>query len=139
MQLERLLVDRLEAEKHVVKPELRPALEDLLVPDEDVAPRLEVVLLLDAASLDLVGDLHSALGIDERDVVDDEDVGLADAREVLRRALGRELPVASTVEGPRAAEGAVPRTAARELDRCARIEVADEVLLPSPHQIASRR
>src|SRR5690606_21559348 len=50
-----------------------------------------------------------------------------------------ELPVASTVEGPRAAEGAVPRTAARELDRCARIEVADEVLLPSPHQIASRR
>ena len=52
--LEPLLVDRLDAEEHVAEPELLPAREDLLVAEQHVAAGLEVVLLADAAPLDLV-------------------------------------------------------------------------------------
>src|SRR5262249_12323300 len=40
--------------------------------------------------------------------------------------------------GPGAAEGAVPRAAARELDRSRRVEDADEVFFPVTEQIARR-
>ncbi len=68
-----------------------------------------------------------------------EDVGLGDARQVLGGALGRGLPVAAPVEGPGAAERAVPRTAARELGRGARVEHADEVAPPVARQVAGGR
>src|SRR5439155_14460978 len=95
----------------------RPAAEDLLVAQQDVAAGFQVVALADAPALDLVGDGHAELGLDEGDVVDQEDVGLGDAGEVLGGGLGGDLAVAAAVEGPGAAEGAVPGAAARELDR----------------------
>ena len=79
---------------------------------------------------------NAVLGLDEGHVVDDEHVGLADARQVLRRRLRRRLAVAAAVEGPRAAERAVPRAAAGELDGRAGIEHADEVLVAAPAEVA---
>ena len=123
-------------EEHVVQAEPPPVLEHLAVLDQHVAAGLQVVLLADAAALDLAADGEAVLGLDERDVVDEEHVGLADPREVLGRRLRRELAVAPAVERPRAAERAVPRTAAGELGRRAGIEHADEVLPAPPREVA---
>src|SRR5262249_35727724 len=119
-----------DAEEDVAQAELHPAREDLPVAQQDVGAGLQVVALADAASFDGVGDRHAMLGTDEGHVVHDEDVRLADARQVVGRCIRGRLAVATAVEGPGAAEGAVPGTAACELDRRARIELAAEVCNP---------
>ena len=53
VELQPLLVDRLHAEEHVAQAEPRPALEHLRVAQQDVAAGLQVVLLADAAALEL--------------------------------------------------------------------------------------
>ena len=50
--------------------------------------------------------------------------------------LGALDPVAAAVEGPGAAERAIPGAAPAELDRGARVEHADEVLAAMPQQVA---
>src|SRR6476646_1069173 len=47
-------------------------------------------------------------------------------------------PIAATVEGPGAAEGAIPGTAPRKLDRGAGVQDSDEILAPVPDQISCR-
>src|SRR5262249_5303545 len=136
--LQPLLVRRLDAEEHVAEAELSPPREDLPVAEQHVGSGLEVVTLLDPAALDLVRDRHAVLAPDERHVVDDEDVRLADGGEVLDRRLRREDAVAPPVERPRAAERAVPGAPARELDRGARIELADEVLPAAAREMPGR-
>ena len=133
-----LLVDRLEAEEHVFEAERLPELEHLLVAQQHVAARLEVVFLADAFPGDRLADGEAVLGLDEGDVVDDEDARLPDRRQLLDHALGADQPVAAAVERPGAAERAIPRTAARELDRGGRIEDADEILAPMTQQVARR-
>src|SRR5438309_1635541 len=54
------------------------------------------------------------------------------------RPLRTDHAVASAVEGPRAAEGAVPRATARELDRRTGIERAEKVPAPMAEQVARR-
>src|SRR5262249_3760436 len=136
VELEGFLVQGLQAQEHVVEPELAPELEELPVLDEHVAAGLEVILLLDAAPLELLSDGAPVLGMDEGDVVHEDHLGLADGGETLRRLLRRRLPIAPAVERPRAAERAVPRAAARQLGGGARIEDADEVLVPLAREIA---
>src|SRR4029077_5379668 len=84
-------------------------------------------------------DGHAVVGLDERDVVQDEQAGLADSRDLLDGALGRLHAVAAAAAGPRAAQGAIPRTSAAELDRGARIELADEVLPAMAEEVARRQ
>src|SRR6185436_19797047 len=108
----------------------------LLVLDQHVAARLQVVLLADAPAIDLLGDREAVLRLDEGHVVHDEDVRLADTREILPRRFRGALAVAAPVEGPRAAERAVPRAAAGELDGGAGVEHADEVLVAAPAEVA---
>ncbi len=74
--------------------------------------------------------------LDERHVVDDEDAGLADTGEFLRRRVDAHRAIGAAVERPRAAEIAVPGAAARELDRRGGVERADEVFAPVAHEIA---
>src|SRR5262249_39393797 len=136
---ESVLVDRLDAEEHDLQPEPRPELEDLLVSQEDVATRLHVVALLDPASRDGLADCHAVIGLDERDVVEDEEARLSDLRELLDGPLGRLHAVAATEERPRAAEGTVPRAAAAELDGGTRVELADEVLSAVAEEVARRQ
>ena len=76
------------------------------------------------------------LRLDEGDVVQDEQARLPDLLDLLHCPLGRLRAVAAPVEGPRAAEGAIPRAAAAELDRRARVELADIVLAPVAEQVA---
>src|SRR5262249_57199438 len=136
---EALLVDRLDAEEHDLEAELGPELEDLLVAKEDVAAGLDVVALLDAPARDRLADRHAVLGLDEGDVVEDEEPGLADAGDLLHRALRRLHAIAPAVEGPGAAERAVPGTAPAELDGRARVELADEVLAAMAQEVARRQ
>src|SRR5262249_9048127 len=98
----------------------------------------EVVALADVPALDLVGDREAVLGPDEGDVIDDEDVRLADAGEILDARLGGERPVAPPVERPGASEGAVPGAAACELDGGAGIDLADEVAAAVAGEMARR-
>src|SRR5207249_8136369 len=116
-----------------------PVLEDLVVAQQHVAARLQVVLLAHAALLQLAADREAVLGVDEGHVVHDEDVGLGDAREVLGGGLRRGSAVRAAVEGPRAAERAVPGAAARQLGGGARIEDADEVLVAAARDRKSTR
>ena len=139
MPLERLGIERLHAEEHVEETEPSPVGEDLLVAEQHVATRLEVVLLADAPPLYLAADREAVLGVDERHVVDQEHVGLLDAGQVLGGRLGGGLAVAAAVERPGAAERAIPGAAARELGRGARVEHAEEVPVAAPAEIARRR
>jgi hypothetical protein len=104
-----------------------------------VAAGLEVVALADAAAPDRLADGEAVLGVDEGDIVDDEDARLADAGELRHRALRAHHAIAAAIEGPGAAEGAVPGAAAGELDRGAGVENADEVLAAMAQQVARRR
>jgi len=76
--------------------------------------------------------------LDKGDVIDDEDPGLLDPREVLDGSLRAQLAVAPTIKGPGAAEGAIPGTAAGELDRSTGVEDADEVATPVAEQLTGR-
>src|SRR4030095_13882802 len=87
---------------------------------------------------DGLSDLEAVLGLHEGHVVHDEDTGLPDRGEIFHGPLRADHPVASTVERPRAAERAVPRTSARELDRRARSERAEEVAAAVPQEISGR-
>jgi hypothetical protein len=133
-----LFVDRLEAEKHRLEADALPQAEYLSVPLQHVAAGLEVVPLADAGPDDRLGDLHAVALVNERNVVDNEDAGLADRAQILDGALGPDQPVAAAVKGPGAAERAVPRAAARELDRGARVESAEKIFPPMAQQVAGR-
>ena len=60
---------------------------------------------------------HPVLLLQEGDIADNKDAGLANRPQILDRAIRADQPVASAVKGPGAAEGAIPRTAARKFDR----------------------
>src|SRR5262249_38178875 len=136
---EAILVDRLDAEEHDLEADAGPEPEDLLVPEQHVAARLDVVPLLDATAGDGLPDRPAVLRLDEGRLGEDEEARLADARHFLDGALGCLHAVAATVERPGAAEGAVPGAAAAELDRGTGIELADEVLAPMAEEVARRQ
>src|SRR5262249_23623889 len=117
-------------------PEVFPVGEEVAVLDEHVAAGFQVVLLLHLPPLQLLANGEAVLGVDEGYVVHQEDVGFADGGEILRRLHGGGLPVAPSIEAPRAAEGAVPGAASGQLRGGAGIEHADEVLVASPGQVA---
>src|SRR5690242_1934381 len=139
VQLERVLVQCFETEEHVVQPEPLPILEHLAIAQQHVAARLEVVLLAHVALLELAADREAVLGMDEGDVVHDEDVRLRDAREIFGGRFGGGLAIRAAVERPRAAERAIPGAAARQLGGGARVEHADEVLPALPGEVARGR
>src|SRR5436190_876301 len=60
------------------------------------------------------------------------------ARQVLRGRLRGDGAIAAPVERPRAAEDTIPRAAACELRRGARVQHPDEVLPPPSRQVACR-
>src|SRR5262245_5971048 len=134
-----LLVDRLDAEEDVGEADLLPELEHLLVPQQHVAAGLQIELLADALAGDRLADREAVLLLDERDVVDDEGARLGDGGEILDHALRAAQPIAAAVERPGAAERAVPRAAAGELDRGAGIEHADEIFAALAHEVARGR
>src|SRR4029450_9651233 len=71
-----LLVDRLEPQEHVLEAQALPETEDLDVAQEHVAARLQVVLLTDSLSRDRLAEAVAVFGLNEGDVVDDEDARL---------------------------------------------------------------
>src|SRR4029077_3213512 len=139
MQLQPLLVDRLEAEEHVLHSKRPPVLEDLRIAAEQVGASFEVVLLFDFALFDFMADREAMLGMNERNVVDDEDVGLLDRQHVFRGGFGRGLAITAAVKSPRTAERTIPRASASELDRRARIERADKIFVTLAAEIAGRK
>src|SRR6516165_11693810 len=125
-----LLVDRLETEKHGFEPEPLPQAEDVLVAQQHVAARLEVIPLADAGPDDRLPDLHSVPLVDKGDVVDDENSRLADRLQILAASLRAHQPIAAAIESPCAAKRTIPTTTAREFDRSARIERAEKIFPP---------
>src|SRR6516164_1824363 len=116
-----LLVDGFEAEKHGFEPEPLPQAERLLVAQQHVAASFQVISLADTGAGDRLADLHPMALMDKSNVVDDENPRLADRPKILDDAFRADQSVTAAVKGPRAAERAIPRTAARELDRGARV------------------
>ena len=136
---EPVLVDRLQAEKHVGDAEFLPEAKHLLVPQQHVAAGFEVIALFDAGLRDRLAQLHAVALMHKGDVVDDKDAALADLPQIFDNPLGAQQTVAAPVKGPGAAERAVPGAAAREFDRRARVEDADKIFAPVPQQIARRQ
>src|SRR5437773_1219543 len=99
-----------------MQPELAPELEGVLVAQQHVAAGLEIEFLPDALARECLPDREPMALLDERYVVDDEDPGLVDAREIIDHPLGAVHAVAAPIEGPGAAECAIPGTAAGELN-----------------------
>src|SRR6185437_7782531 len=87
---------------------------------------------------DGLADRHAMFGVDEGDIVDDEDARLLDHAEVVDDVLRADLAIGAAIECPGAAEGAVPWTAARKLDRGAGIDGAEEIFAPMPQQMPCR-
>lgn len=108
VKLEAFFVDGLDAEEHVTHPERLPVLEEIHIAQEHIAARLEVILFLDAAPRDRLPDGVAVTRLDKGDVIDDEDSGLLDLREVFDGSLRAQLAVAPTIKGSGAAEGAIP-------------------------------
>ena len=104
-----VVVDRLKPEEDVLEAERLPELEHLLVAQEHVAARLQIIVLADALPGDCLADGEAVLRLDEGDVIDDEHAPLLDRGEVVDHAIGRYEPVAAAIERPGAAERAVPR------------------------------
>src|SRR5271169_541579 len=136
--LESLLVDRLQADEDVLQAEGLPEAEYLLVAKQYVAAGFEVVALFDAGTGDRLAELHGMALMDKGDVVDDEDPGFTNAAQILDDPLRANQPIAAPVKGPSAAERAIPRAAAGEFDRGARIKDADKILAPMAQQVARR-
>src|SRR6202035_3057404 len=101
-----------------------------------VAAGFEVIALVDPGTGDRLAQFHAVAFLDEGDIVDDENTRLADRFEILDNAFGAHHPVGAPVKSPSAAERAIPRTAARELDRGARIEDAKEIFAAVAQQVA---
>jgi len=125
--LNSLIASSSHPEEHVFEAQLLPETKDFLVPEEDITACFEVVLLLDAGAGDRLSDRQPVPLLQEGDIVDDEDAGLTDRSQILDRSLWADQPIASAVKGPGAAEGAIPRTAARKLDGGAGIERAEKI------------
>ena len=124
--------------KDVLEAEGLPEAEYLLVAEQYVAAGFEVVALFDAGAGDRLAELHRMALMDKGDVVDDEDPGFTNAAQILDDPLRADQPIAAPVKGPGAAERAIPRAAAGEFDRGARIKDADKILAPMAQQVARR-
>src|SRR5215468_12243919 len=138
MLAQTLFVNRFEANEHVFEAEFFPEAEHLLVAQQYVAAGFEVIFLANAGADDRLAEFHAVPLLYEGDVVDDEDTGLADRPHVLDDALRAHHAIAATVEGPGAAEGAVPRTASREFDGGAGIEGTEKIFAAMAQKIACR-
>src|SRR5439155_13214508 len=120
VQSQRLIVQRLGGKKHVQESQTLPIGEDLTIAEYHVTTRLQIIPLPDPALFYGPPDRHAVLRMDERHVIDNKHVGLADPCEVFHDGFWGAVPIATTIKGPGAAEGAVPRTATRELNRSGR-------------------
>src|SRR5215471_1443057 len=129
MGFQAFFIDRFQAQEHVLEPEPPPVAEHFLVANQDIGAGLKVVLLFDLALFQLGTDREAMLGMDESNIVNDEDVGFFDRGHVVRGRFRRRLAVTAAIEGPGAAKRTIPRAPARELDRGARIEHANKYLL----------
>jgi hypothetical protein len=94
VQLQALGVDRFQAEEEIAETQLAPIGEDLAVLQQHVGAGLEIEALLDAALLHLGADREAVLGMDEGDVIDDEDIGLLDRLQLLADLLRRGAAIA---------------------------------------------
>src|SRR5262249_14241752 len=74
---ESLIIDCFKAEEHGLHAKSLPELEDLLVAQQHVAPRFEVVSFSDPAAGDGLAKPHAMLGLNESYVVYDKNSGLA--------------------------------------------------------------
>ncbi len=103
-----------------MKPDLLPPLEGVRVLHDQIGPRLAGEAHVgQPGRFDRIRQLLVRFPLQERDVVREEDIPLAEAPdvlEVLNDALGRKASGASLIEDPDAAEVAVERAAARCLD-----------------------
>src|SRR6185312_9098450 len=115
--LQALLIDRFEADEYDAQSKLAPELEHLLVPEQHIPARFEIILLADTAPGDRLADLETVPSLHERHIVDDEHAGLAEPGQLVGDHLRRGGPVASPVKGPGATKSTVPRAATCELDR----------------------
>ena len=70
--LQTFVVDRFDPEEHIFQAEAFPEFEHFLVSDENIAARLEVILFLDVALLDFAGKSETMVGLNERNIVNDE-------------------------------------------------------------------
>src|SRR5262252_81604 len=70
--------------------------------------------------------------------VDNEHVGFLDLRQVVHDGFRGALAIAPTIEGPGAAEGAVPRTAAGKFNRRTWVQHANKILVAFASEITGR-
>jgi hypothetical protein len=135
---EALFVDGLDANEHVGESKGLPETEHLLVPQQHIPARFEIVLFADSPAGDRLTDGHPLFALNEGDVIDNEDAGLPDAAQVINDGLRTADAIRAAIKGPGAAERAVPWAASSKFDGCARIEDTDEVRAPVTEQIPRR-
>src|SRR4029434_9318656 len=99
---------------------------DLLISEQHVASRFQIILFLDAVTGNGLTYLEALFGLDECHVGDDEDAWFAHAAQVVEDGVGCARAIAAAIERPGAAERAVPRTAAGKLNRGAGVEHSNE-------------
>src|SRR5215469_193167 len=130
MFLQPFFVDRFDAQEHVFQAQGLPEGENVLVPEEGVATRLQIVSFLETLPGDGVADLKSVLGLNEGHIVYNKDPGLVDLFEILHDLLWTDRPVPPAIKCPGAAERTIPRTAPGELDGRTGVQNSDKVLAP---------
>src|SRR5207245_9097264 len=76
--LQSLLVDCFKTKEHSIQAESLPKFEDLLIAQEHIAARFEIITFPDSAAGNRFAKLHAVLGLNEGYVVHDENTRLAD-------------------------------------------------------------
>src|SRR5947207_9747959 len=104
--LQSLLVDCFKTKEHGIQAESLPKFEHLLIAQEHIAARFEIITFPDSAAGNRFAKLHTVLGLNEGYVVHDENSRLAHLCQFLDRALRCLHAVVATVECPRAAKDA---------------------------------
>src|SRR5262249_38741975 len=122
-----LLVDRFEPEKDVGHAKVPPEAKQLLVAQQYIATRLKIELLFDAGSRHRLSEFGAVPFVNKCHIVDDKHPRFADTAQIVDHPVGADQPIAAPIESPGATERAIPRTAARKLDRSAWIEDAKKI------------
>src|SRR5262245_22216487 len=116
MHPETFLVDRLHPQKHVMESQRFPELEDLLIAQQDIPARLQVVLFLDPSPRDRFPDLKSLLSLDKCHIINEEYTSFLNPFQFFNGLFRANHSVAAAVKGPGTTEGAIPGATSCKLD-----------------------
>src|SRR5215467_321333 len=116
MHPEPFLIDRFHTQKHVMESQRFPELENVPIAQQDVAPRLQIVLFLNPSSRNRLPDLKSLFRLNEGNVIYEEHPSFLNPLQFFDSFFCADHAVAPSIKSPGAAERTIPGTTSGKFD-----------------------